>query len=133
MIAGATSVERTALCPVLPSGVAGVRIAAAPMPRADSPLVLHGSYHLPRLDAERIRPPCQRALVLLVTRLPRCWVATPFEGRVLFADDEHRGADGARGAFTLDVFELQGSQQRGQYHLLVSLGPHVSNVVAVRV
>jgi len=124
-----TGVVRTPLCPVLPPELTGVRIALAARPSPRSPVVVHGSYRIPWADADGIAPSRHRALVLVVTGVHLHFVATPFREQILFPDDEHESRGGPAGFFTMDVLALMGADPPGLYHLLVSLGPHTSNVL----
>lgn len=110
----------------------GLQMALAPRPLATSPLVVHGAYRIPHVDLEDIQHPVIRALVLVAQRSFLPTVISPFAERVLFEDDQLRTTFGVEGAFTLDVFDILGlppGSRAGHYHLFVSLGPHVSNVV----
>src|SRR5262249_41562041 len=112
---------------------AGVQIVAAPRPQRMSPLAIHGAYRIPWADADALAPSRHRAIVLVATAGDRYVVATPFRGRILFEDDELSSQIRPTGFFSIDVFEIQGSDAPGDYHLLVSLGPYTSNVVRVAV
>jgi hypothetical protein len=133
MAPSATDIARTPLCPALAAEFAGVQIAVAPRPQRSSPLVIHGAYRIPWADADAIEPSRHRALVLVVTAGAGHLVASPFRERILFEDDEQQTRGGALGFFTIDVFEQLGREAAGDYHLLVSLGRHTSNVVRVEV
>ena len=132
-MASLSDVQKTPLCPEIPEDAPGIAIEVAPRPVRNSPLVIHGTYLVPWAQAEAIEAPLQRALVLVIQNGELHHVATPFRGRVLFADDERETRAGALGHFTMDVFELQGGFAAGDYHLLVSLGEMVSNVIRVQV
>jgi hypothetical protein len=132
-MASLSDVQKTPLCPEVEDDFLGIAIDLAPRPVRNSPLVIHGTYRIPWALAETIEPPLHRALVLVVQRGAVHRVATPFRERVLFGDDERETQGGALGHFTLDVFELQGGEAAGDYHLLVSLGEMVSNVLRVAV
>ena len=128
-----TDVQKTPLCPEISEDSPGIAIDLAPRPVRGSPLVIHGTYLVPWAQAELVEPPLQRALVLVIQNGETHHVATPFRGRVLFSDDERETHAGALGHFTMDVFELQGSFAPGDYHLFVSLGALVSNVIRVQI
>jgi hypothetical protein len=116
----------------LPADVLGVRIGLAERPVASAPLVVHGAYRIPDADLVGVTAPAIRALVLVAQRDLAPHVVAPFAEQVLFDDDHVRTNAGLEGAFTLDVFELLGAwsePRAGHYHLFVSLGPHVSNVL----
>jgi hypothetical protein len=110
----------------------GIRITLAERPLATTPLVIHGAYRIPAADLADFASPFVRALVLVAQIDLEPAVAAPFAEQVLFEDDQVRTQAGIEGAFTLDVFELlklAPTARGGHYHLFVSIGPHVSNVI----
>jgi hypothetical protein len=110
----------------------GVRIQLAARPLASSPLVVHGVYRVAAADVADFQPPAARGVVVVVQRNLTPFVATPFRERVLFDDDVVVTDAGIEGAFTLDVREVlggDGASSAGRFHIFVSLGPHVSNVL----
>jgi hypothetical protein len=131
-----TSCRDSGLRGHLPADVRGLQVALAQRPLATAPLVLHGAYRIPHADLEGFEHPIVRSLVLVTQRNLLPSVLSPFAEKVLFEDDQVRTAFGTEGAFTLDVFELlalPAHERAGHYHLFVSLGPHVSNVVEATV
>jgi hypothetical protein len=132
-MASLTDVQETPLCPEISEDAPGIVIDLAPRPVKNSPLVIHGTYLVPWAQAELVEPPLHRALVLVIQNGETHHVATPFRARVLFGDDERETRNGTLGHFSMDVFELQGGFATGDYHLLVSLGELVSNVVRVQI
>jgi hypothetical protein len=120
----------------LPSDVVGIRITLAERPLATTPPVIHGAYRIPEADLADFASPFVRALVLVAQLDLAPTVVSPFTEQLLFEDDQVRTQAGVEGAFTLDVFELlrltgpeRSADRAGHYHLFVSLGPHVSNVI----
>ncbi len=127
-----TSPHDSAVRGRLPAELVGIRVTLAERPVATMPLVLHGAYRISETDLADFESPIVRALVLVAQVDLEPAVVAPFAGKVLFEDDQVRTHAGVEGAFTLDVFDLLGvapDERAGHYHLFVSLGPHVSNVV----
>jgi hypothetical protein len=124
---------RHPLSPTLEPDFVGIQIVPAPRTARDSPLVIHGTFRIPWADAEAIEAPRQRALVVVVMNGTLHGAYTPFREQVLFEDDDSATRAGAHGFFNLDVFGVQGHDRPGDYHVFVSLGPHVSNVVRMAV
>ena len=127
-----TSPRDSAVRGWLPGDVVGIRVTLAERPLATTPLVLHGAYRIPEADLADFESPFVRALVLVAQVDLTPTVVAPFTGQVLFEDDQVRTHAGIEGAFTLDVAQLLGvppPERAGHYHLFVSLGPHVSNVI----
>ncbi len=126
-----TSARDSAIRGTLPLDVRGVRIRLAPRGAEEAPLV-HGAFRVPTDDLEVVSAHVARALVLVVQRDLAPRVLSPFRDTVLFDDDQTLTHAGIEGAFTLDVFDLlklPPEARAGHWHLFVSLGPHVSNVV----
>ncbi len=115
-----------------PPGEPGIVITRAPtaLPRD---LIVHGTFYLSMTDLEELGTTPSPALALLVTNHTLFAVYTPFADFVVFGDDLHATQGGAVGYFNIDVFELQGGVRGGDYHLSVSLGRHVSNVLHVTI
>ncbi len=122
--------RRHAHSPELAPGAHGIAIAAAV---EDGALVLHGAFRIPWRDAEAIEPPRHRAIVLVASAPGGYAVLSPFCEQVLCDDDEQATSGGAFGWFNLDVTALLGEARPGDCHLLVSLGPHTSNVLRARI
>jgi hypothetical protein len=133
--------------PSSPDGAAafaGVKIAALPQISVAGAMIVSGVYQIVEEEAARIDERLHRALVLVVTS-PHCsFVTTPFQGMVLFEDDDERLGWGRRGYFNLDVFDTIARKaspeaasegpieiEPGEYYLMVSLGTHLSEVVRV--
>jgi hypothetical protein len=131
-LTSATNVERDASSPRLPKSP-GVVIVSPAQATARGGLVLHGAFNVPHAEADALGRPVHRAVVLVIQRGEYYNVATPFREHVLFADDEVAASGGVGGYFHIDVFEQQGGPVPGYYHLLVSIGEHVSVVHEVSV
>jgi hypothetical protein len=128
----ATHVERDSSSPRLPKKP-GVILAGPAQAKTSGPLVLHGAFNLPHAEADALGHPVHRAVVLVIQRGAYYNIATPFREHVLFPDDEVAASGGVGGYFHVDVFEQQGGPVPGYYHLLVSIGEHVSAVHEVQV
>ncbi len=94
-------------------------------------LRLHGVYRVSIDDARAIGSiPLQRALVVTVTSglFHRAWRLVG--QTITFADDEEGGGGVVRGYFNADLLPYFKVAAYGTGHVLVSLGPLVSNVAS---
>ena len=94
-------------------------------------LRLHGVYRVSIDDARAIGSiPLQRALVVTATSglFHRAW--TLVGQTITFADDEEAGGGLVRGYFNADLLPFFNVASYGTGHVLVSLGPLVSNVAS---
>lgn len=109
-------------------------ISVAPQADPHHPLIIHGSFNVPYAQAEALGRPIHRALVLVVQIGSYRNVYTPFREFVLFPDDEFGASGGGLGGyFNIDVFSLLGAPIPGDYHLVVSIGEHVSTAAEASV
>jgi len=72
-------------------------------------------------------------VVLVIKREHSYSAITPFKDHVLFQDDDRLTPGGVAGYFVIDVFSAQQKRLEGDYHLFVSMGEHISNVVQLTV
>lgn len=128
------STAQSAAAPPVEPSFEGVRISAPSTVRLPGPIIVTGTFQLPEREAERIDPHLHRALVLVAMNgaVPYA-VHNPFEGVLLFDDDEERGAWGRRGHFTVALPRDGAIPYEGEYHVFVSLGEFLSNTVTVAV
>ena len=126
--------------PVVEAGFTGVRITARPQISPAGSMIVSGIYQIVEEEAQRIDERLHRALVLVVTSANCSFVSTPFQGIVLFEDDDERFGWGRRGYFNLDVFNTSARSSPGEdeiepgdYFLVVSLGAHLSRPILVTV
>ena len=93
---------------------------------------LHGSYRLAEPEAEAIAAePLQRALCLTITSGPDFDSFNLVGPQLCFADDETREGGAVRGHFNADLTSLVELEPYQRCFLVVSLGSHTSNVLAV--
>jgi hypothetical protein len=121
--------EKTDQSPELPEGDHGILIDATASPTIYGEFNVRGAFHLPAQLANDIGRPLQRSVVLVIQREHGNRVVAPFKDNVLFGDDDRLTPDGLAGYFNVDVFAAQKDRVEGNYHLFVSLGEHISNVV----
>lgn len=115
-----------------PPAEAGIALVAGPRsPR--EPLVVHGTFRLDMRDLEELGASPTRGVTLVVTNGELFGAYTPFRDHVMFGDDLAAAPGGAIGHFNIDVFEQQGGYAAGDYHLFVSLGTRISNVIRLTV
>jgi hypothetical protein len=119
--------------PSIPGGFVGVRIAAPAVLSTRGRVVVSGIFQILADEAQAIGPHLHRALVAVMTSGGIYGAYNPFREVVLFADDEERHPWGSRGYFHFDLFEDEEELDPADYHVFVSLGEHLSNVVAVAV
>jgi hypothetical protein len=123
--------EASEMTPTLPAGFVGLQVGGPGERPLGSPCVIAGAYRIPDPDAAQIGAPAHRGLVVAVTGLHYRCTAVPFRRALLFAEDEHYGAEGREGRFQIDLASAVPLRYPGRYFATVSLGAYLSNTVEI--
>ena len=115
--------------PVAPDFV-GVKVALSPEATKRGPLAVVGVFQLPAEEADAIDEHPHRALVVALASTEGTIVGSPLRERLFFPDDVHRAGSLVRGYFTIGLVDPGEVVPEGPYWVTVSMGVHLSNVVA---
>ena len=115
--------------PVAPDFV-GVKVALSPEATKRGPLAVVGVFQLPAEEADAIDEHPHRALVVALASREGTIVGGPLRERLFFPDDVHRAGSLVRGYFTIGLVDPGEVVPEGPYWVTVSMGVHLSNVVA---
>jgi len=99
----------------------------------ESAFTISGRFVLSQEEFERLGGSPHRDLVLTVLRDPMYGSYHPLKNCMFFHDDIEEVSGFRSGWFTLDVWEYSGFHYEGTYHIRVSLGEALSNVVETHV
>ena len=116
--------------PAIAADFVGVKVALSPASAVRGPLALVGVFQLSPAQADAIDQYPHRALVVTLASTAGTMVTTPLRQRVFFPDDVQRVASHVRGYFRVDLVDPGEIVPAGPFWLTVSLGEHLSNIVA---
>jgi len=111
----------------------GVVICGPKSVSQQTPFTISGRFILDDKEFERLGGSPHRDLVLTVLRDPMYGSYHPLKGCLFFKDDIQKLSGAYGGWFTLDVWAYSGFRTEGTYHVRVSLGVALSNVIETRV
>ena len=111
----------------------GIRISGPQSTSLESEFLISGRFVLSSKELERLGGSPHRDLVLTVLRDPLYGSYHPLKGCMFFRDDIKDVSGFHSGWFTLDVWTYSGFRHEGIYHIRVSLGEELSNVIETRV
>jgi len=111
----------------------GIAICGPKSVSQHTPFTISGRFIVEEKEFERLGGSPHRDLVLTVLRDPMYGSYHPLKGCLFFKDDTQKLSDAYGGWFSLDVWAYSGFQTEGTYHVRVSLGAALSNVVETRV
>jgi hypothetical protein len=125
-----------------PDATAGVRLELAPRRHAGERPIVCGAFRVARKDANEPPAPRHKSIVLVIDfptavdkhrrAIAPPFPFTPFESKVLLADDEVDSAGHVEGSFGVDVWELFGDDfPRAPFTIFAVLGLHASNLLDV--
>jgi hypothetical protein len=116
--------------PVVEVNFMGVRVALSGEAASRGPVTLFGVFQIPQDQATAIDEHPHRGLVIAISSTHGTIAGGPFRGRVFFHDDvQHSGAS-IRGYFRVGLVDPGEVVPEGPHWATVSLGRHLSNVVA---
>ena len=96
-------------------------------------LTLHGAFQVSNTTASELAAqPLQRALVVTLTAGVRFASFNLVGQQLTFPDDDQRDGGSVRGYFNTDLVSRFGLEPHEGCFVLVSLGPHLSNVIEVQ-
>lgn len=111
----------------------GVKISGPQSTSLESGFLISGRFVLSSKEFERLGGSPHRDLVLTVLRDPLYGSYHPLKGCMFFRDDITQVSGFHSGWFTLDIWAYSGFRHEGNYHIRVSLGEELSNVIETRV
>lgn len=111
----------------------GVRISGPQSMDVRSEFVISGRFVVTGEEYDRLGSSPHRNLVLTVLREPLYGSYHPLKDCLIFSDDIQKLSDAYSGWFNLDVWTYSGFRHEGIYHVRVSLGEVLSNVIETRV
>jgi hypothetical protein len=111
----------------------GITICGPKTASLENPFTISGRFIVSEKEFGRLGGSPHRDLVLTVLRAPMYGSYHPLKGCMFFKDDIQKLAGAYGGWFSLDVWAYSGFRFAGLYHVRVSLGVALSNVVETRV
>jgi hypothetical protein len=111
----------------------GIRISGPQSVSQNKPFTISGRFIVDEKEFKRLGGSPHRDLVLTVLSEPMYGSYHPLKGCLFFKDDIQQLSGAYSGWFTLDVWAYSGFQTEGTYHIRVSLGEALSNVIETRV
>jgi len=111
----------------------GIKICGPQSISQQNPFTVSGRFIVDEKEFERLGGSPHRDLVLTVLREPMYGSYHPLKGCLFFRDDVQKLSGAYAGWFTLDVWAYAGFRYEGTYHVRVSLGEALSNVIETRV
>ncbi len=111
----------------------GIRICGPKSAALETPFIVSGRFIAREQEVDRLGGWPHRDLVLTVLRDPMYGSYHPLKNCLLFRDDIEKLPDAYGGWFSLDVWAYSGFRTEGVYHIRVSLGEALSNVIETRV
>ncbi|HVY46166.1 MAG TPA: hypothetical protein VHB21_09820 [Minicystis sp.] len=118
---------RSARSPLSPPPPAGFGVAIR-IDASSGRTVAHGTFRIPRADADALGGSAQRALVAVAAVEGRVAAWRVWGEQATFEDDEDRGPSTVQGHFAFDLDEAfpLGAGERAWLHVV--LGAHASDV-----
>lgn len=111
----------------------GIKIIGPQSSNPESVFTISGKFVLSTEEYERLGGSPHRDLVLTILREPLYESYHPLRNLLLFHDDLEESGDNYVGWFSLDVWAYSGFRFEGTYHIRVSLGEALSNVIETKV
>jgi hypothetical protein len=111
----------------------GIRICGPEAASLESPFTISGRFIASEKEFKRLGGSPHRDLVLTVLRAPMYGSYHPLKSCMFFKDDIQDMSGRYGGWFSMDVWAYSGFRFAGVYHVRVSLGETLSNVVETRV
>jgi hypothetical protein len=111
----------------------GVRICGPKSVNGEAPFTISGRFIVDEKEFDRLGGSPHRDLVLTVLRDPMYGSYLPLKDCLFFKDDTQKLSGTYSGWFTLNVWAYSGFQTEGTYHVRVSLGEALSNVIETKV
>lgn len=109
----------------------GVHLEGPKTGKVDAPLVLKGSFRLPKEFAQKT--PVHRQLILSIQMGGLQGTCAPFSKTALFKDDAREDGGSWVGSFEIDMFEHIGMNMEGEFYAVMSMGPLTSNILKIEV
>ncbi|NNF08557.1 MAG: hypothetical protein HKN21_17480 [Candidatus Eisenbacteria bacterium] len=109
----------------------GVHLEGPKTGKVDAPLVLKGSFRLPKEFAQG--NPVHRQLILSIQMGGVNGTCTPFAKTALFKDDAREDGKDWVGSFEIDMFQHIGLNMAGEFYAVASMGPLTSDVLKIEV
>jgi len=124
--------------PVADSGLQGlsapgIRLCGPKSAILENPFTISGRFIASEKEFNRLGGSLHRDLVLTVLRDPMYGSYHPLRNCMFFKDDIQELSGAYGGWFSLDVWAYSGFRIAGVYHVRVSLGEALSNVIETRV
>lgn len=130
-LASVPQTTATAATPLAPPEFRGVVIAAARVPLNGDLVQIDGRFCIPAAAAGEIGRPLHRALSCCVWGNGYQDSVDPFQGIVLFPDDETQSGGAVSGVFSFQIPMYRGTRDGSRLYLHIALGVHLSASIPI--